>query len=129
MMNSRMSRRSFLTSTAKVSALAAFGSVIAACAPASPGAPADSGGDAAPSTEPIVLEFTQWGEGVVPGEQPPNYEPFLEENPHITIEHYSYPDYDQKLYLMLYKSTKNHKTYTQEKNNIKNISNSFLIFN
>ncbi|MEM7533977.1 MAG: extracellular solute-binding protein [Chloroflexota bacterium] len=101
MMNSRMSRRSFLTSTAKVSALAAFGSVIAACAPAAPGAPADGGGDAAPSTEPIVLEFTQWGEGVVPGEQPPNYEPFLEENPHITIEHYSYPDYDQKLYLML----------------------------
>lgn len=95
----RMTRRDFLRSTATLSALAASTSLLAAC-PAPGAAPADGGGSA-PAAEGITLQFTQWGEGVVPGETPPNFEPFFEEFPDVTIEHYSYPDYDQKLYLLL----------------------------
>lgn len=100
MKKTTMTRRDFLRSTATVSALAMSASLLAAC-PAPGAAPAADGGGAAPDSEGIVLQFTEWGEGVVPGSEPANFEPFFDENPGVTIEHYSYPDYNQKLYLML----------------------------
>ncbi|MEM7126872.1 MAG: extracellular solute-binding protein [Chloroflexota bacterium] len=97
MQSQQFSRRSFL----RLSSMVAAGAALAACAPAAaPGGGADGSG-ASPAAAKIELTYTTWGEGVVPGSAPPRHDPFLEEHPDVDIKYYSYPDYDQKLYLML----------------------------
>lgn len=100
MNKARLSRRNFLATSAKLSALAGASLVLAACPATRPaGSEAAAGGDAA--MEKIELSYTVWGEGVVPGSKPEQFEQFFEEHPNIDIKAYSYPDYDQKLYLLL----------------------------
>lgn len=98
MQSQQVSRRDFL----RISSMAAASAALVACAPATvPGVGGDAEAGAAPDQAKVELTFTQWGEGVVPGSTPPNFEPFFEEHPDVDILHYSYPDYDQKLYLLL----------------------------
>ncbi len=99
MLKSKMTRRDFLSAGLKFSALAGASTVFSACQPAAPADAPDAGG--APGAERIELTFTEWGEGVVPGSTPPNFEPFFDDHPNIDIKHFSYPNYDQKLYLLL----------------------------
>jgi len=101
MMQSRLTRRELLKTSAALGMVAAAGSALSACAPAGQLPAAEGGAASAPSAERVELTYTTWGEGVVPGSEPPSFERFFEEHPDIDIKHYSYPNYDQKLYLLL----------------------------
>ena len=91
----QLSRREFL----RLSSVATAGATLVACTPAD----ALGGGDIGMllNEAKVELIFTEWGEGIIPGSTPPNFEPFFDNYPNVDILHYSYPDYNQALYQML----------------------------
>ena len=73
-----------------------------------------------PVEEEIVLTYTSWGEVEQPGNPPDQFEKFFADHPNIKIEAYGYPNYDEKLYLLMASGTMPDFFRTQDEPFVKN---------